>query len=85
MAAGMLAIGVITAGIRNPGMRKGMFRTALISVPAAIALCIGIEFALDRTDMNHYLLYTAMLCILAVPAGLGILLLSNRKKGTETL
>lgn len=85
MAAGMLATGVITAGIRNLGMRKGLFRAALISVPVAIALCIGIEFALDRTDMNHYLLYTAMLFILAVPASLGILLLRNRKKGTETL
>ena len=50
-----------------------------------IGICGGIEFALDRSTISHYLLYLLMFAALAVPVTLGILLLRNRKKGTEAL
>lgn len=85
IAAIFLVIGVVFAGIRNRGAHKGLFRTAVISLPLAIAACGGIEFALDRTTISHYLLYGMLILILAVPVAFGILLLRKREKGAETL
>ena len=80
MAAVLLVWGVILAGIRNRGQNRGVFRAALISLPAVIAVCGGIEFALDRMSISHYVLYAVMLAVLAVPVTLGILLLRMREK-----
>jgi prolipoprotein diacylglyceryltransferase len=79
-AAILLVWGVILAGIRNRGSHPGIFRAAIISLPLSIALCGGIEFALDRMSISHYVLYIIMLAALAVPVTLGILLLVKREK-----
>lgn len=78
MAAIMLIFGIVLAGRRNRS-RKNLFRVALISLALAIALCGGIEFALDRLNINHYILYAVMTAALAVPVALGILLLRKRE------
>lgn len=80
MAAVLLVWGVILAGIRNHGSRRSLFMAALISLPAAIAVCGGIEFALDRMSINHYVLYAVMFADLSVPVTLGIMLLRKREK-----
>jgi len=84
MAAIMLIAGVVLSGIRNKGAHRGFFRAAIVSLPLSIAICGGIEFALDRTEINHYLLYAVMFIALALPVSFGIKLLRNRKKGYET-
>ena len=80
-----LVIGVVFAGIRNRGAHKGFFRTAVISLPLVIGACGGIEYALDRTSVSHYLLYLMMFVALAVPVAFGILLLRKREKGAGAL
>lgn len=81
IAAMILVAGVVVAGLRNQGAHKGFFRTAIISLPFSIGVCGGIEYALDRTTINHYLLYATMLFALAIPVAFGILLLRKREKG----
>ncbi len=82
-AAVLLVWGVIAAGRRSGESGKKLFRAALISLPAVIGICIGIEFALDKTTISHVLLYVLMAALLAVPAILGIILLGEKEKGKE--
>ena len=82
-AAGLLVWGVAAAGKQHAGARKKLYRAALISLPAVIAICIGIEFALDKTTVSHVLLYLMMIVCLAVPVVLGVKLLRNSQKGTK--
>ncbi len=82
MAAILLVWGVILAGVRNRKAKKGIFTAAIISLPVVIALCGGIEFALDRMSISHYVLYAIMATVLAVPVTLGIILLRKRERGT---
>lgn len=84
-AAVMLIAGVILAGIRNRGAHKGFILAAFISLPIAIGICGGIEYALDRTTLNHYLLYAVMFAVLSIPVIFGVLLLRKRTKGKDTL
>ena len=71
---------MVLAGIRNRGAHKGIFRAAIISLPLSIGLVGGIEFALDRMSISHYVLYAVMFLSLAVPVVLGILLLVKRER-----
>ncbi len=83
LAAVLLAWGVILACVRNRGSDKGLSLAAYLSLPAAIGICVGIEFALDRTGISHLLLYAAMILALAVPVSLGIALLGKNVKGQK--
>ena len=84
VAAGMLICGVIMAGKRSDGQKKNLFRTAIISLPVTIGFCAFSEFALDRLDISHHLLYFLMAAVLSVPVLLGVCLITKRKKGNET-
>lgn len=44
----------------------------LISVPVAAAVCVGIEFGIDRSNMNRYLLYAAYILVIFVPVWAGL-------------
>ena len=81
IAALMLAWGVIAAGRR--GKRKAMFTAAVISLIIAVAVCGGVEFALDRMNIPHILLYLIMIAALAVPVTLGILMTQSSERGTD--
>ena len=82
MAAVLLAWGVLSAAARNK-TRKGLRIAAIVSLIVVVGAVIGIEFALDRSAVSHYLLYVLMIVLLAVPVTLGILLLTKREKETE--
>ena len=80
LAAVLLAWGVILAGKRNRGAHRGLMIAGIISVIAAVGSCIAIEFALDRTNLSHYLLYLLMATVLAAPVTIGILLLRKPER-----
>lgn len=81
MAALLLAWGVVSAAKRNK-VEKGIRIGAFVSLPVVVGSLIGIEFALDRSGISHYILYAVMAVLLAIPAVLGILLLRRREKET---
>ena len=72
MAMMLLAAGVAVAALRHMKDKKRLAVCALVSLPLAVALGVGLEFAIDRTQMNRYLLYALFALVLAVPAFLGI-------------
>ena len=81
IAALMLLWGLIQAGRR--GKRKGLFIAAILSFAAAAAICGGVEFALDRMNISHIVLYLVMTAALALPVTLGMILLTGKDaKGT---
>lgn len=45
---------------------------AALSVLLAVGLGVALEFAIDRTNINRYLLYLLFIIVLAVPTALGI-------------
>ena len=79
LAAVLMSWGVIAAAVRSPRSKK-MILCAILSLPAAIGICAWIEFALDRTEISHHLLYAIMIASLAVPVMLGILLLRKQER-----
>ena len=81
MAALLLAWGVFSAAARNRAA-KPLRASAFVSIPMVVGAVIGIEFALDRSAVSHYLLYAIMAILLAVPVTLSILLLAKREKET---
>ena len=80
LSAVLFISGVILAGIRNSRKNRGLMTAALISAGAAVGACIAIEFALDRTDLSHYLLYLVMAAVLALPAALGIRMITAQER-----
>jgi len=81
-AALTLALGVILAVRCSNRPKSALALAALISLPLMTGAVIGLEFALDRTSFNKILIYIAMVITVAVPAGLGMVLL-NTGKGNE--
>ena len=79
-AAVLLAIGVIILAARAGKRQKNLAIAAVISVAAMVGIAVGLEFALDRTDFNTILLYTAYVLVVAVPVVLGLMLRKNEKK-----
>ena len=80
LAAVILAIGLLILYFRADRRQKKLGLAGVISVFAAAAIAIGLEFALDRTTFNKLLIYIAYLAVMAVPVTLGILLRSREKK-----
>ena len=74
----LLAAGVIVLAIRRMRDRRGLAIAALVLLPAATGIGVGLEFAIDRTTVNRYLLYAAFILVMAAPAALGVKL---RKEG----
>ena len=68
----LLGIGVIILYARTRKTRGKLALMALISVPLAVVLGVGLEFAIDRTQMNRYVLYALYALVVGVPAYLGI-------------
>ena len=69
---------VIYLALKRGRRKPSLKRAALISVPACAAVCLALEFAIDRTTLNRYLLYAVYVAALGVTAALGIRL---RKEG----
>ena len=83
LAAVMLFTGVVIASSRAKNRKTWLRVMAPVLVLVAAGICVWIEFAIDRSDINHYLLYGAMLLTVAVPTGLGFLMLGKRKEGNR--
>ena len=81
ISALLLLWGIILAGRRSG--RKGLYIFALASFAVAAAVCGGVEFALDRMNISHILLYFMMAAALAVPTVAGIILLSGANERDE--
>ncbi|MDO5435939.1 MAG: prolipoprotein diacylglyceryl transferase [Clostridia bacterium] len=78
MAMLCLWTGVILACRRAKG-RKGLKRAAIASLPAATAIGVGLEFAIDRTRISHLLIYAVFIVVIFIPAVLGMMLEKKTK------
>ena len=74
----LLAAGVIVLALRRMKDKRGLALAALILLPVAAGVGVGLEFAIDRTTMNRFLLYAVFILLMAAPAALGVRL---RKEG----
>lgn len=76
----MLLAGTILAAVRAPEKSRVLRWAAPVSVALAVGAVIGIEFAIDRSDVSNLLLYGLMILVIAVPVTLGFLLLKGKGK-----
>ena len=74
----MLCAGVAVVAFRRMRDKRGMAIWALALLPIAAAVGVGLEFAIDRTTVNRFLLYAVFILVMAAPAALGVRL---RKEG----
>lgn len=72
MAMAMLGGTVVYLALRRGRGRPALRRAALISVPVCVMVCIGLEFAIDRTRVDRYFLYALYILALGALAALGI-------------
>ena len=80
LAAVMMLIAIAVLAKRGWKRSRGLAISALIAMFAAAGIAIGLEFALDRTNMNKLLIYTIYVLVMFTPAVLALLL---RKKADE--
>ena len=80
-AAVMLAIGVVIAFKRGRARKPRLAIAALVSLPLMVGIVLGLEFALDRTTWNKFLLYAVMILTVATPAVMGLKLLNKDTEG----
>ncbi len=74
----LLAAGVTVLALRRMRDKRGMAIAALVLLPVVAGIGVGLEFAIDRTTMNRFLLYALFILTMATPAVLGVKL---RKEG----
>ena len=74
LAAVTMGIGVFVLAGRAGKRQKKLGIAGTASVFLAVAIAVGLEFALDRTTFNKILIYIAYVLVMAVPVTLGILL-----------
>lgn len=78
----VMAILVLTAGLMlaaaRAGKKKGFLWLLLGMMVLISCIGVGLEFAIDRTEINRYLLYALFVLLMAIPVSLG---LKWRKKG----
>lgn len=82
-AALTLGLGVILAAKRSNRPKSGLAIAAYISLPLMVGAVIGLEFALDRTNWNKFLVYALMIITVSIPAVLGMKLLGKGSKDRE--
>ena len=71
-AAVILAIGVMILSARAGRRQRKLAVAAVVGVAAMVGIAVGLEFAIDRTDWNTILLYSAYVLVVAVPVTLGL-------------
>ena len=52
--------------------KENLGRAAMIAIPLVVSLGVSLEFAIDRSQMNRYLIYGLYLVAVGVPVWLGI-------------
>lgn len=68
----LIAIATIILARRNMKAQKHLSVLASILLPVIIGLCVLLEFGLDRTAINKFLLYGIFVLLLCVPVFLGL-------------
>jgi len=82
----ILALVILCAGViaavrqAEPGLQR-LKTAALVSLPVAGLIGLGLEFALDRTTINKFMIYAVMIAVMFTPAFLGLRLI--RRKGIK--
>ncbi len=77
----VLGAGVIVLAIRRWKERRGLALAAVLSVFLAAGIGVALEFAIDRTQMNRYLIYLMYVIVMGAPAYLGIRLRKEERHG----
>ncbi len=72
LAAVMLFLGILPCALRNMKERKGLAVIAIISVFLAAGFGVGLEFALDRSNISRLLIYAVFLLVMIMPVALGL-------------
>ena len=73
----LLGIPVLILAKRALKIKKGLAVTGFILMPVVVALLVFLEFQIDRTETNRYMLYGIYTLALAAPAVVGFLLAGN--------
>ena len=68
----LIAVATIILARRNMKAQKRLSILALVLLPVIIGLCVLLEFGLDRTAINKFLLYGVFVLLLCVPVVLGL-------------
>lgn len=78
----IMAILVLTGGLIYAAKRAGKEKKTIFMLFGMMVLIsaigVGLEFAIDRTEINRYLLYLAFVVLVSIPVCMGLKL---RKKG----
>ncbi len=75
----MLYAGLTVLSLRRMKDRRALAVTALALMPVIAGIGVGLEFAVDRTTVNRFLLYAVFILVMAVPAALGVKLRKERE------
>lgn len=75
----LIAIATIILARRNMKTQKRLSILSLILLPVIIGLCVLLEFGLDRTAINKFLLYGVFILLLCVPVTLALRLRKEDK------
>ncbi len=70
----LLAVPVLVFAKRALKTKKGLAIASIIMIPVVVGILIFLEFQIDRTETNRYLLYGLYALTLAVPTVCGFLL-----------
>ncbi len=76
VSAVFLFIGVTVPAVRVRKRMKTLSWVAPLSVLLAAGIGVGLEFALDRTNVNRILIYIVFVAVMSVPVVLGVKLRS---------
>lgn len=78
LSMALLIATVLFLAVKAPKGSKKLRVFALLSLPVTLALGILIEFMLDRSGIDRFILYAAFLLVISLPAYLGVRLLDRR-------
>ena len=77
LSMAVLGIPVLILAKRALKTNKGLALAGFIMIPVVVGLLIFLEFQIDRTETNRYLLYGIYALALAAPTVVGFLLAGN--------
>ncbi len=72
LSAVMLFCGLLPCALRKMKTHRGLAVASILSVFLAAGIGVGLEFALDRSNINRLLIYGVFILIMAVPVVLGM-------------
>ena len=75
----MILAGTVFAAVYAKGRPSALRWAAPLSLIVTVGAVIGIEFAIDRSDINNLLLYAAMILVILIPVVLGLILLQRKE------